>query len=163
MNDRYLRKQVEALKRQKIARDKVVNLAEFRSLMAPNEAQSVLVVDDDEVMRNALKRILEAEGYRVSLACDGLELSRVLEGSRLDLILLDVNLPWVDGLEMCRLIKGHQALSMVPVIMVSARKGQEDISAGIDAGADDYITKPFDIDKMIELIGSHLKEKKVRS
>ncbi len=133
--DKTIRKKVEAIKRQKIVSKKIVNLADFRNLKKSSETRSILVVDDDEIMRSALKRILEGENYKVILAEDGMELSKILETTKLDLILLDVNLPWVDGYELCRLIKSHHALKDVPLILVSARKGKEDIEQGFAAGA----------------------------
>lgn len=154
--DKTLRRQIESIKRQKIVGKKVVSLADFREMRQNIETRSILVVDDDEIMRNALKRILENEGYKVLLAVDGLELSKILETTRLDLILLDVNLPWVDGYELCRLIKDHHALKDVPLVLVSARKSKEDIQTGFDAGCNDYVTKPFDIDYMTGIINKML-------
>lgn len=130
----------------------MVSLSDFRNLKQTIETRTILVVDDDEIMRNALKRILEASGYKVLLASDGLELSKILEVNRLDMVLLDVNLPWVDGYELCRLLKSHHSLGKVPLVFVSARKEEEDIQRGFDAGCDEYITKPFDIEKMTETI-----------
>lgn len=150
--DKTLSRRIESIKRQKIVGKKVVSLSDYRDLQKKVEIRSILVVDDDEIMRNALKRILETEGYKVVLAIDGLELSKVLETSRLDMILLDVNLPWVDGFELCRLIKDHHTLKDVPVILVSARKSKADIQAGFDAGCNDYVTKPFDIDYITGVI-----------
>lgn len=151
-----MRKKVEQIKRQKIVSKKVVSLSDFRELKGGHEIKSILVVDDDEVMRSALKRILEGEGYNVVMAEDGLELSKILETNRLDMILLDVNLPWVDGYELCRLIKDNGNLSEVPLILVSARKSKEDIQAGFDAGCNDYVTKPFDIQYMTDVINKML-------
>ena len=145
MTDKTLRRKVEAIKRKKITSKKVVSLDDFRELKAAIDTRVILVVDDDEVMRSALKRILVAEGYKVLLAEDGLELSKVLETTRLDMVLLDVNLPWVDGYELCRLIKNHHSLKDVPLILVSARKTKEDVEKGFSAGADDYVTKPFEM------------------
>lgn len=158
MADKTIRRKVEAIKRKKIVSKKVVNLADFRELRAAIDTRTVLVVDDDEIMRSALKRILDGEGYKVILAEDGLELSKVLETTRLDMVLLDVNLPWVDGYELCRLIKSHPNFKGVPLIMVSARKTKEDVEKGFDAGADDYVTKPFDIDYMLGVINKMLLE-----
>ena len=156
MSDKSIRRKVEAIKRKKITSKKVVSLSDFRDLKAAIDVRSILVVDDDEIMRSALKRILEGEGYKVLLAEDGLELSKVLETTRLDMVLLDVNLPWVDGFELCRIIKGHHSLKNVPLILVSGRKGKEDVERGFEMGADDYVTKPFDIDYMIEVINKSL-------
>lgn len=154
--DRSLRRQIETIKRQKIINKKVVSLSDFRELRSAIDTRSILVVDDDEIMRSALKRILENEGYKVVLAVDGLELSKILETARLDMILLDVNLPWVDGYELCRLIKDHHALKDVPLILVSARKSKQDIQLGFDAGCNDYVTKPFDVDYMTGIINKIL-------
>lgn len=156
MTDKTIRRKVEAIKRKKITSKKVVSLSDFRGLKAAIDIRCILVVDDDEIMRSALKRILEGEGYKVLLAEDGLELSKVLETTRLDLVLLDVNLPWVDGFELCRIIKGHHSLKNVPLILVSGRKEKEDVEKGFEMGADDYVTKPFDIDYMIEVINKRL-------
>ena len=74
------------------------------------------------------------------------------------MVLLDVNLPWVDGYELCKLIKSHPNFSEVPLIMVSARKAKEDVEKGFEAGANDYVTKPFDIDYMLGVINKMLLE-----
>jgi len=150
--DKGFRKQVESIKKQKIVSKKVVSLQDFRDLRKNIETKTILVVDDDDVMRNALKRILESEGYKVLLAIDGLDLSKILESSRLDMILLDVTLPWVDGVELCRLLKTHHSLKNIPLIMVSARNTKEDIEKGFDAGCDNYVTKPFEIDHITNII-----------
>ncbi len=154
--DKSLRRQIEAIKREKIVNKKVVSLSDFRELRQKIDTRTILVVDDDEIMRSALKRILENEGYKVLMAVDGLELSKVLETTRLDMILLDVNLPWVDGYELCRLIKDHHSLKEVPLVLVSARKSKQDIQQGFDAGCNDYVTKPFDIDYMTGVINKML-------
>lgn len=156
MTDKTLRRQIESIKRQKIVAKKVVSLADFRNLKESIETRTILVVDDDEIMRNALKRILESSGYKVILAADGLELSKILEINRLDMVLLDVNLPWVDGYELCRLLKAHHSLAKVPLVFVSARKEEDDVQRGFDAGCNDYITKPFDVDKMTATIAKIL-------
>ena len=156
MTDKTLRRQIESIKRQKIVAKKVVSLADFRNLKESIETRTILVVDDDEIMRNALKRILESSGYKVILAADGLELSKILEINRLDMVLLDVNLPWVDGYELCRLLKAHHSLAKVPLVFVSARKEEDDVQRGFDAGCNDYITMPFDVDKMTATIAKIL-------
>jgi DNA-binding response OmpR family regulator len=156
VTDKTLRRQIESIKRQKIVEKKVVSLSDFRNLKKTIDTRTILVVDDDEIMRNALKRILESTGYKVLLAQDGLELSKILEVNRLDMVLMDVNLPWVDGYELCRLLKGHHSLNKVPLIFVSARKEAEDVRRGFDAGCNEYITKPFDVDKMTTTIAQIL-------
>lgn len=153
-----LRKKIVSIKRQKLAQGKVVNLADFRELKKAAEPHTILVVDDEEVMRNALKRILEREGYRVLLAEDGMELSKILEHNRMDMILLDVNLPWVDGYELCRMIKEHSVLRAVPLVLISGRKAKEDVEKGFAAGCNDYIGKPFDVEHLTKVINRSLQK-----
>lgn len=156
LKGRSLLRQVEALKRAKIAAKKVVSLDDYRQLDRSRVMETILVVDDDEVMRNALKRILEGEGYTVILAEDGMSLSKVLESTLMDLILLDVNLPWVDGFELCSLIKSNDVLRRVPLILISASKGEEDIEKGFSVGCDHYIGKPFNVDNLVNVIEKSL-------
>ena len=99
-------------------------------------------------MRNAIKRIFEKEHYRVLVAKDAMELSKIIEDTKLDLILLDINLPWVDGYELCTLLKAHPALKHLPVAFISGNKTEEDIKRGFEAGCDEYITKPFEVDDL---------------
>lgn len=155
-NGRSIRRRIETMQRKRLASQKVVDLGTYRGLHLNRQTATILVVDDDEIMRNALKRILEMDGYSVMLAEDGMELSAILENSRLDLVLLDVNLPWVDGIELCQLLKSSPAYRHVPLVMVSAKTKKEDIETAFDAGCDDYITKPFDVEKLTDVIRANL-------
>ena len=153
-----LRHQVELIKKRKMASETVVNLDDFRKLSQNVDRKTILVVDDDEVMRNALKRLLESEGYEVILAEDGLAFSKVLEdGRKLDLILLDINLPWVDGFELCKMVKEHQEFCKVPLILISGRKSDEDVERGFDMGCNDYVIKPFDANHMVNAVHKSLQ------
>lgn len=146
-------KRVAALNKKAVCQNKVVSLQDYRDVALKTEAKSILIVDDEIVMRNAIKRIFEKENYKVLVAKDGMELSKIIEDVRLDLILLDINLPWVDGYELCRLIKSNPNFSHLPVAFISGNKSEEDVRRGYEAGADDYITKPFevsDIQKSVE-------------
>ena len=151
-----LQGRVAEAKRRKMASEKVISLDEFRNIKAA-EPQTILVVDDDEIIRNALKRILENQGYQVVSAEDGMTLSKILEKTKMDLILLDVNLPWVDGYELCRIIKTHSDLSQIPLIFISGRKNQADIEKGFAVGCTNYLTKPFNIDHLSEAIRKALE------
>jgi two-component system, OmpR family, response regulator MprA len=103
----------------------------------------VLVVDDEPAVRSTLNRALVLEGYAVDLAADGWEaLSRLTVNSP-DAIVLDTLMPGVDGLEVCRRLRA--AGDTTPVLMLTVRDGVGDIVAGLDAGADDYVVKPFDL------------------
>jgi DNA-binding response OmpR family regulator len=104
-------------------------------------AVHVLFVEDDDVIREATTLALERDGFRVTAAPDGLAGLDAFRGRRPDLALLDVMLPGLDGVSLCRRIRDE---STVPVIMVSARADAIDVVLGLEAGADDYVTKPFD-------------------
>ncbi len=100
----------------------------------------VLVVDDDEKTVELVKLYLNRDGYRVLAAYDGVEALRLAREYRPDLIVLDLMLPGIDGLEVCRTLRSE---SDVPIIMLTARTTDEDKLAGLGLGADDYVTKPF--------------------
>ena len=123
------------------------------------EPHSVLVVDDSNVLRSILKEELEAEGFAVHLAETGergLELAR---DQRPDIVLLDLMLPEGDGYEVCRILKGDEALSHIPVLILSARNELKDKLAGFEAGADDYLTKPFFTKELVVRLRTHLRVK----
>jgi two-component system response regulator MprA len=102
----------------------------------------VLVVDDEPAVRTALERALRLEAYDVELAADGREaLDRLAGGAPPDAVVLDVAMPYVDGLEVCRRLR--DAGDRTPVLMLTARDAVDDRVAGLDAGADDYLVKPF--------------------
>jgi two-component system response regulator MprA len=108
----------------------------------------ILVVDDERAVRDSLRRALELEGYEIELAADGNEaLSRLESTDEPDAIILDVLMPGVDGLEVCRRLRS--AGSTLPVLMLTARTEVEDRVAGLDAGADDYVTKPFALEELL--------------
>jgi len=108
----------------------------------------VFVVDDDAAVRESLGRALRLEGYEVELAADGAEALERLESDGVggDLVVLDVLMPNVDGLEVCRRIR--RSGSRLPVLMLTARDEVADRVAGLDAGADDYVVKPFSLDEL---------------
>src|SRR5918999_5445384 len=101
----------------------------------------VLVVDDEPAVRAALERALRLEAYEVELAADGREALDRLAAGPLDAVVLDVAMPHVDGLEVCRRLRGVG--DRTPVLMLTARDAIDDRVAGLDAGADDYLVKPF--------------------
>jgi two-component system, OmpR family, response regulator MprA len=105
------------------------------------QTSRVLIVDDDAGVRRMLARTLEAEGYGVSLAADGGSALVEIERSAPDLIVLDVGMPGMDGLGVTRRLRGKG--DALPVLLLTARDGVADRVAGLDAGADDYLVKPF--------------------
>jgi two-component system, OmpR family, response regulator MprA len=106
----------------------------------------LLVVDDDRALRDVLRRALSLAGYEVMLAETGASALADVAGVVPDAVVLDVGLPDIDGLEVCRLLRREG--NRVPVLMLTARDAVSDRIDGLDAGADDYLVKPFDIDEL---------------
>ncbi|MQA11579.1 MAG: response regulator [Pseudonocardiaceae bacterium] len=117
----------------------------------------VLVVDDDPTMRDVVRRYLEAAGHEVRLASDGSEALRQFGEREPDLVVLDVMMPGIDGLEVCRRLREH---SMVPVVLLTALGQEENRIAGLALGADDYVTKPFSPRELALRVGSVLRRAK---
>ncbi len=109
----------------------------------------ILVVDDDPEIRHLLQTYLKKNGLRVSTAGDGKGMWQALEQARVDLIVLDLMLPGVDGLELCRMLR---ARSRIPVIMLTARGDEMDRILGLEMGADDYLPKPFSARELLARI-----------
>lgn len=118
----------------------------------------VLVVDDDAVIRNLLQVNLQLEGYEVSLAVDGAEALAQVARSHPDLILLDVMMPGVDGWDVAQQLKADQATAHIPVVFLTARAMRADVQRGHDIGVEGYVTKPFDPEDLLTLIGRLLGE-----
>ena len=120
-------------------------------------AVKLLVVDDERAVRESLRRALELEGYEIELAADGGEALSALqeEAPQPDAVILDVLMPGVDGLEVCRRLRA--AGNRVPVLMLTARDEVENRVAGLDAGADDYVTKPFALEELLARVRALLR------
>ena len=119
------------------------------------DAPLILIAEDDDEIRRALERILRFEGYRtVSVADGAVALSAVVEHHP-DVIVLDVMMPFVDGLTVCRRIREHG--NRVPILMLTARHEVSDRVAGLDAGADDYMPKPFDLEELLARLRALLR------
>jgi two-component system response regulator VicR len=114
----------------------------------------ILVVDDEKLIVKGIKFNLEQEGYQVETAFDGEEAVRLAHDESIDLILLDLMLPKIDGFTVCRTIRGF---SNVPIIMVTAKSEDVDKILGLEYGADDYITKPFNIREVTARIKAILR------
>jgi len=102
----------------------------------------ILLVDDEQSVQELLSYSLRKDGYEVVQAADGKEAIELFDGSEFDLVVLDVMMPRMDGLECCRRLR---AVSQVPIIMLTAKSGEDDKIAGLELGADDYMTKPFSV------------------
>jgi DNA-binding response OmpR family regulator len=117
----------------------------------------ILLVDDEKDLRKLLKYRLESMGYEITEACDGEEGLNEAKTGNHDLIILDLMLPKIDGLDVCRILKDEWEYKNIPIIMFTAKSQDEDKGLGMKTGADAYITKPFEpeilIGKIKELLG----------
>ena len=113
----------------------------------PQKKISILLVEDEENLHEALKLNLEMEGYEVTSAFDGPEALKAVENEFFDLIIMDVMLPELDGFGVCEAIRLHNAT--VPILFLSAKNANEDKIFGLKRGADDYIRKPFEIKELL--------------
>jgi two-component system response regulator MprA len=123
--------------------------------MRTGSGARVLVVDDEPAVREALRRALALEGYAVDLAENGAEALRTIGLAEPDVVVLDVLMPEVDGLAACRRLREEG--SRVPVLMLTARAGVGDRVDGLDAGADDYLVKPFALEELLARIRALLR------
>lgn len=121
--------------------------------------ESILVVDDEEDILELLRYNLAKEGYRVTCVASGEEAVKTGKAILPDLILLDLLLPGMDGLDVCRLLKGEAQTRPIPIIMLTAKGEEADIVAGLELGADDYVTKPFSPRVLLARLRAALRRK----
>jgi two-component system aerobic respiration control protein ArcA len=157
IDTRDLVKKIERLAKERMSQDSVVSINDLRNLKKPKSQRCILIIEDDETIRMALKRLFEGEGYRVLAAADGTQLSDLLDNSAVDLIMLDVGLPWINGFELAEMMKAHDDLCEIPLVFLSGRTGDADLKRGFEVGADDYIKKPFDIEKVKRTVNTLIR------
>ncbi|MEA2265502.1 MAG: two-component system, OmpR family, response regulator MprA [Solirubrobacteraceae bacterium] len=121
------------------------------------ERSQILVVDDEPAVRQALARALSLERYGVALAADGIEALERLAAERFDVVVLDVSMPLISGIEVCRRLRA--AGDRTPVLMLTARDGIDDRVSGLDAGADDYLVKPFALRELMARVRALLRRR----
>ncbi|OQA28257.1 MAG: Alkaline phosphatase synthesis transcriptional regulatory protein PhoP [Verrucomicrobia bacterium ADurb.Bin345] len=121
--------------------------------------ESILIIEDDEDIQELVRYNLAREGYRVKSVVSAEEGLRVARAEVPDVILLDLMLPGVDGLELCRMLKADQKVRHIPVIMLTAKGEEADVVAGLELGADDYVTKPFSVKILIARMRTVLRRK----
>jgi len=117
----------------------------------------ILIVEDEANIRQLVRYNLEKEGYQVLEAPDGLQGLKLAKAEKPDLLLLDLMLPQLDGLEVCRNLKGNPATSALPIIMLTAKSEEIDKVIGLELGADDYMTKPFSPRELVARIKAVLR------
>ncbi len=156
-NTKDLVNKIEKVTRARIASQPIVSLDEFRDAKKKMDPKCLLIIEDDESMRAALQRIFLNEGYLLKMAADATELSKVLDETPIDLILMDVGLPWVNGFELAQLLKENPDLKAIPLVFVSGNADPEDMKKAFALGADDFIKKPFDVDSLRKTVRTLLK------
>lgn len=130
---------------------------QLRALPASPASATILVVEDDGANRALLGRILELERYRVVAIGDGADALAAVRREEPDLVVLDVGLPHLDGFEITRQIRSDQRWATLPVLLLTGRSGTDELVTGLDAGADDFITKPFVREELLARIRSALR------
>ncbi len=125
--------------------------------MTENSKKKILIVDDEPDIVETLKFLMESEGFESIIAMDGEEAFKKAKEENPDLIILDVMLPKINGYKVCRLLKFDNKYKHIPIFMVTARSQEEDKVIGEETGADEYVTKPFDIEEILKKIHSYLK------
>jgi two-component system KDP operon response regulator KdpE len=115
----------------------------------------ILFVDDDPQIRRMMRTILAAEGYEITDTWSGATAVEKLRSGKYDLVLLDINMPGINGIETCRMMR---AVSNLPIVMLTVRKGEKDKADAFAAGADDYVVKPFNTPVLLAQIRASLKK-----
>jgi DNA-binding response OmpR family regulator len=120
--------------------------------------KKILIVDDEPDLVETVRYPLEMEGYQVLVAYNGEEGLNQARKDSPDLIILDLMLPKLDGYKVCRLLKFDERYKHIPILMLTAKTQEKDRLLGKETGADDYMTKPFDFDKLLEKVNSYLNK-----
>ena len=119
--------------------------------------KKILVVDDEVDLVETIRFPLESEGFTVLVSYNGEDALNQARKENPDLILLDIMLPKLDGYKVCRLLKFDERYRNIPILMLTAKTQEKDKTIGIETGADEYITKPFDMDELLEKVKAYLK------
>ncbi|MGZ5349608.1 MAG: response regulator [Actinomycetota bacterium] len=125
----------------------------------PEPAARVLIVEDEPSLADSLRYNLDREGYDVTVATDGRAAIEAFRRERPSIVILDLMLPEISGLDVCRTIRDE---SDVPIIMVTAKDSEADKVTGLELGADDYVTKPFSVRELVSRVRAHLRRAKMR-
>ena len=119
--------------------------------------KKILVVDDEVDLVETIRFPLESEGFTVLVSYNGEDALNQARTENPDLILLDIMLPKLDGYKVCRLLKFDERYRNIPILMLTAKTQEKDKTIGMETGADEYITKPFDMDELLEKVRAYLK------
>ena len=152
LSGKSLAKQIEELKKERFLRDRVVDLGEYRKLRESPKKKIVLVIDSDESARSLLGKALEQAGYECLFAGSEAGLAKIIESDPFDLILLDPGLPGINAFEFTYLMKGNRVLRKIPVVFAGQDPGKDQVRKAFEAGCDDYIFKPFNMDYLLKIL-----------
>ena len=119
--------------------------------------ERILVVEDERSIADLVAEALKRQGYRVETAGDGDQALEAAESTLPDLIILDLMLPKLDGWEVCRRLREEDTTRRIPIIMLTARRDEKDVVAGLELGADDYLRKPFSLAELLARVKAHLR------
>jgi len=119
--------------------------------------KKILIVDDEVDLVETVRFPLEMEGFNVLVSYNGEDALSQARKERPDLILLDLMLPKLDGYKVCRLLKFDERYKSIPILMLTAKTQEKDKALGMETGANEYITKPFDLEKLVEKVKAYLK------
>ena len=122
-------------------------------------AKKILLADDEEDIKVVLKMFLESKGYETCTAFDGLDAINQAKSENPDVILLDVMMPLVDGFEVCKKLKADPNTAEIPIVMLSAASHAESVQRGLDAGAVEYLVKPFEPEQLIKVLEEVIRAK----
>ena len=151
-----VKKTITQKNKKALANADVVNLAAYRQAVKQTNSKTILIVDDEPITRTTLKKIFENEEHTVLTAKDGMELAKIIESIKLDLILLDIQLPWINGNEICAIIRENEHYKNLPIAMISGINREEEIQKSFDAGCNDFITKPFEVETLKQVVNKLL-------
>jgi two-component system, sensor histidine kinase and response regulator len=127
-----------------------------------NENVTILVVDDDRENLRVVNNYLKEKGYKIALALEGKKALKVIDDNKIDLILLDIMMPEMDGFEVCKILKEKPETKGIPVIFLTAKSETDEIVKGFQTGGVDYITKPFKKEELFARVNTHIQLKLVR-
>ena len=123
-------------------------------------SKNIFVVEDEEDILDLVRHHLSKEGFGVSTATNGMEAVKAIQRKTPDLVLLDLMLPGMDGLDVCRMLKKEPKTADVPILMVTAKDEESDVVSGLELGADDYIVKPFRMKELIARVRTALRRRR---
>ena len=127
-----------------------------------SDSVKILVVDDNQLNLKVVSNILKEKGYEIALALDGRSALKILDEIHIDLILLDIMMPGMDGFEVCAKIQEQEKLKDIPIIFLTAKTESDDVVAGFVMGGVDYITKPFRKEELFVRVRNHVQLKQLR-